>query len=105
MHLQVCLMNTEYLNIFVELFTEFGIAKSAALDIWGFGLVLQELITLKHAFYPVNDPLFNLPNQISKFFNLFTVFMLKNQTFVMEKGPKYPIFEKITPNSWIMRIF
>ncbi|CAG5105927.1 Oidioi.mRNA.OKI2018_I69.chr1.g2578.t1.cds [Oikopleura dioica] len=47
-----------------ELFTEFGIAKSAALDIWGFGLVLQELITLKHAFYPVNDPLLNLSNQI-----------------------------------------
>ena len=76
MLLQVNLENTDHLNVFAELFTEFGIAKSAALDIWGFGLVLQELITLKHAFYPVNGPLLNLLNQISKFSQLVTVYSL-----------------------------
>ena len=48
-----------------ELFNGEGIAKSARLDVWGFGLIIQEIITLEHAFGRTNGILTPHLNEIS----------------------------------------
>ena len=48
-----------------ELYNGEGITKSARLDVWGFGLIIQELITLEHAFGRTNGVLTPHLNEMS----------------------------------------
>ena len=48
-----------------ELYNGEGIKKSARLDVWGLGLIIQELITLEHAFGRTNGVLTPHLNEIS----------------------------------------